>query len=77
MFWIYFCLHHYVAQCPELDDTTNGMVEWDSLSPGGVAIYTCDPGFNPVGDPTRICGSDGTWSGVPPTCERKLTISLT
>ena len=58
------------------------MVEWDTLAPGGVATYTCDSGFTLVGDPTRICGSDGTWSGMSPTCERKFvtifsTISLT
>ena len=51
------------------------MVEWDTLAPGGVANYTCDPGFILVGDRTRICGSDGTWSGVPPVCERKLIFS--
>ena len=66
---IYVSLH-YAGQCPELDDPTNGMVEWDTLAPRGVANYTCDPGFILVGDPTRICSSDGTWSGVPPVCER-------
>ena len=58
------------------------MVMWDSLAPGGVATYTCDPGFILVGDRIQICGSDGTWSGMAPTCERKFitlfsTISLT
>ena len=48
------------------------MVTWDSLAPGGVATYTCNPGFILVGNNTRICGSDGTWSGMMPTCERKL-----
>ena len=55
------------------------MVEWDSLAPGGVALYTCVPGFILMGELIRICGSDGTWSGVPSTCERKkciCTISL-
>ena len=47
-------------------------MEWDTLAPGGVANYTCDPGFILVGDRTRICGSDGSWSGMAPTCERKL-----
>ena len=48
---------------------------WDSLAPGGVANYTCDPGFVLVGDHTRICGSDGTWSGMAPTCARKLILA--
>ena len=58
----------------------NGMAMWDSLAPGGVATYSCDFGFFLVGDHTRICGSDGTWSGMAPTCARELilsTISLT
>ena len=93
------CLH-YVALCPALPNPDNGMVTWDSLAPGGVATYTCDPGFidifpingfgssgsGPSGSGFtlrfRICGSDGTWSGMAPTCERKFiaifsTISLT
>ena len=55
------------------------MVMWDSLAPGGIATYTCDPGFVLVGESTRNCSSDGTWSGMPPTCECKFifsTISL-
>ena len=48
------------------------MVMWDSLAPGGVATYTCDPGFILNGEPTRNCSSDGTWSGMAPTCERKF-----
>ena len=58
--------------CPRLDDPLNGMVMWNSLTSEGVATYTCDPGFRLVGDPTHICGSDGTWSGVPPVCEREF-----
>ena len=56
------------------------MVTWNSLAGGGVATYSCDFGFFLVGDRTRSCGSDGTWSGMAPTCARKLifsTISLT
>ena len=68
------CLH-YVALCPALPNPTNGMMTWDSLAPGGVATYSCDYGFFLFGDPTRICGSDGTWSGMAPTCARKLIFS--
>ena len=69
----FVCLHYCLAiLCPALSNPDNGMVTWDSLSPGGVANYTCDPGFSLIGDYARICGSDGTWSGEPPTCERKF-----
>ena len=62
--------------CPPLPDIDNGVVDWSGLSPGGVATYTCDPGFILVGNPTRICRDDGTWSGEERTCERKLLSPL-
>ena len=70
---IYYCL---AIMCPPLPDIDNGVVDWSGLSPGGVATYTCDPGFILVGEPTRICRDDGTWSGEEPTCERKLLSPL-
>ena len=62
--------------CPPLPDIDNGVVDWSGLSPGGVATYTCDPGFILVGGPTRICRDNGTWSDEEPTCECKLLSSL-
>ena len=62
--------------CPPLPDIDNGMVDWSGLSPGDIATYTCDHAFILVGDPTRNCGSDGTWSGEEPRCERKLLSPL-
>ena len=62
--------------CSELPDIDNGMVEWTGLSPGDIATYTCIDGFILVGVSTRNCGSDGTWSGEEPTCERKLLSPL-
>ena len=66
-----------IIMCPALPDPDNGMVTWDNLAPGGIATYTCDSGFILVGDPTRNCGSDGTWSGEEPTCDRKLLSIIT
>ena len=71
-YYIYICLHCLAILCPALPNPDNGMVTWDSLAPGGVATYTCDPGFVLIGEPTRNCGSDGTWSGMAPICERKF-----
>ena len=42
---------------------TNNSVE------GNVAFYECLPGFILVGNATRTCQSDGTWSGSEPVCE--------
>ena len=30
---------------PALANPTNGMVEWDTLAPRGVALYTCVPAY--------------------------------
>ena len=65
-----------IAMCPPLPDIDNGVVSWTGLSPGDVATYTCDLGFILVGDVTRICTDNGTWSGEEPTCERKLLSPL-
>ena len=58
--------------CPALPAIDNGVVSWTGLAPGDVATYTCDPGFILVGDPTRMCTNNGTWSGEEPRCECKL-----
>ena len=39
---------------------------------GNVATYTCLPGYELVGQQTRVCesigSSTGVWSGEPPLC---------
>ena len=68
-----FLIIVYIALlCPPLPDPVNGMVMWDSLAPGGMGTYSCNHGFILDGDHTRICGGDGSWSGVEPTCPRKF-----
>ena len=59
-----------VALCPALTDPANGTVTWTGLIPGSTATYTCDEGFELNGVQNRTCQSDGTWSDVPPTCDR-------
>jgi hypothetical protein len=51
-------------ECPGLNSPDHGSV----LSPGAVASYTCDPGFEISGLVTRNCLAGGQWTGVPPTC---------
>ena len=47
-------------------------------SVGTIATYVCDDGFNLVGDMTRVCQSDSTFSGTDPVCSeiRELKITL-
>ena len=62
-------IHVEVIDCGELDDPDNGQVSHDETTVGSIATYTCDPGFNIVGNMTRICQENGDWSGTEPTCE--------
>ncbi len=34
-----------------------------------MATYTCDPQYTTVGSSSRVCQSDGFWSGANITCE--------
>ena len=58
-----------VVDCGTLNDPSNGQVTLNGTTFWSVATYTCDPGFNIVGDMKRICQANGTWSGNEPTCE--------
>ena len=59
--------------CPRELTLTNGIVAYipttGDLVPGSTATHRCDPGYVLVGVSVRNCQADGTWSGVPPTCE--------
>ena len=70
------------AICPDLDTLVNGEISYDPdmTSPfrdiGTVATHTCEDGFVLVGAGTRECQIGGTWSGSPPTCERKQLLTI-
>ena len=64
--------------CPDLVDPVNGMVMMTGNSEDDTATYSCDPGFELVGEMTRICQSNSEWSGAPPICRRRfIVVSLT
>ena len=41
-----------------------------------VVVYKCDEGYSLIGPSTRICQSNGEWSGEEPFCERKHAVVL-
>lgn len=55
--------------CPILSSPSNGEVIVISSLMGGVARYFCGNGFNLIGNPSRVCQADETWSENTPTCE--------
>ena len=71
---------HSVVVCPTLNDPNNGNVELSGNTFGQIAEYTCNTGFNLIGDSMLICGADGQWIGDSPVCEGRhlsITDSLT
>lgn len=57
------------SQCAEtLDAPANGSVDRTDGRTGDVASYSCAAGYSLVGDRSRTCQPDGTWSGAAPTC---------
>ena len=67
--------------CGTLTDPANGSVNHTAgTTSGQTATYSCDTGYNLVGESTRTCQAEGNWSGNAPTCEGmyiyyKLTFS--
>ena len=54
------------VDCGSLTDPGNGSV---TLTVGTTATYSCNTGYNLVGDSTRTCQATGKWSGSAPTCQ--------
>ena len=59
--------------CGNLTDPVNGQVSHPAGTTfGQTATYSCNTGYNLVGDSTRTCQAEGNWSGSAPTCQGML-----
>ena len=58
-----------VIQCDRLSDIKNGRVVLSGTTAGSTATYSCNKGFVLVGESTRLCQSNGEWSGREPFCK--------
>ena len=57
------------VDCGNLADPTNGSVHHTTgTTIGQTATYSCNTGYNLVGDSTRTCQASRNWSGSVPTC---------
>ena len=62
-----------IAACSDLTDPANGQVNHnDGTTFGHTATYSCNTGYNLVGDSIRTCQATGNWSGSAPTCQGML-----
>ena len=72
------CIHVIYStvgiQCPALSDPENGAVRITGTGVGDTATYTCISGYELSCSDTRLCGSNGEWSGSAPTCEGKYSM---
>ena len=63
--------------CGTLTDPANGSVTYNSGTTfGPTATYSCNTGYNLVGDRTHTCQATGNWSGSAPTCQGVLLLIL-
>ena len=62
-----------VVDCGNLTDPANGQVNHTSGTTfGQTATYSCNTGYNLVGDSTHTCQATVEWSGSVPTCQGLL-----
>ena len=61
---------HLAINCEILDNPNNGRVEFNSIAVRSQANYFCNPGYQLIGESTRICEVNGEWSGQAPFCQR-------
>ena len=64
------------ALCPDPVDIVNGMVTFNSIDDS--ATYTCNSGFELIGDATCIQGdANATFTLDPPFCRREHCVNET
>ena len=63
------CSSSSAVDCPALEKPSDGCVEVPSLKQGTNATYSCNEGYNMMGDSSRTCDSTATWTGNAPTCQ--------
>ena len=62
--------------CGSLTDPANGQVDLTSgITFGQTATYSCNTGYNLVGNSTRTCQATAVWTGSVPTCQGILLLS--
>lgn len=57
------------AACSRPEDLVHGEVVWSDTLTAGIALYTCNRGYQLNGVKQRSCRVTGEWSDTKPSCE--------
>ena len=61
------------VDCGNLTDPANGRIDHTAGTTfGQTANYSCNTGYNLVGNRSRTCNATGKWSETEPTCQGML-----
>ena len=61
--------------CPDLTAPENGAVMYNGRRTGDTAEYSCNVGYELVGDQTSVCMSNSQWSGQTPSVSLVLVMN--
>ena len=64
----FFCTE---VLCPFVASPINGNATTTGKKPGDNVTYTCNEGYDLVGEADQTCLINGSWSGLSPSCNGK------
>ena len=63
--------------CGTLNTTINGhVIDTAGTTFGQTVTYTCNTGYNLMGDSICVCEAEGMWFGNEPTCQGVLLYEI-
>ena len=72
-----YILYSFIAiDCGDLSAPSNGHISITATTFGSVATYSCDLGYTLDGSTSRICQSNGQWSGSQPSCSGEWSLLI-
>ena len=74
IFRLYIFYFFTVVDCGALINPANGLVSHSGTTFGQAATYSCNTGYNLVGNNTRTCQATRMWTGSVPTCQGRLLV---
>ena len=63
-------------RCDRLKTPFHGNISDHNITVGSTATFSCDVGYDLIGDSNVTCQSNSLWSASTPTCESKIIAKL-